>query len=299
MATLFSSTLLPDNSTDVHFQAWAMFFENALVTTGGWQISTDTGQTPPATLVHPTVGNTKKGFRVYRLSDGGPVMYMRIDYGSSSAANTPGIWITLGTSTDGAGNIVAPYWNGGLSAAPNVSANTNVATGAFNSYASCALNRATIAMFVSTNPAYHMVFAIERTQNPSGNDTTDGLLLVYRDGQFSASGMAQARYIWNLGGVQPTAEVGFNYVQTTRNPSETFGGDIGVGVISHFKGLAVQPGKNFLITGSSDVSPESTITMTLYNSLRTYIQLNALAPYKALSGSNALDGSARFLMRYD
>jgi hypothetical protein len=299
MATLFSNTLLPDNSTDVHFQAWAMFFENALVTTGGWQISSDTGQTPPATLVHPTTANTKKGFRVYRLSDGGPIIYMRIDYGSSNAANTPGIWITIGSSTDGAGNIVAPFWNGGISSTPNVSAGSNVASGAFNSYASSALNRATIAMFVSTNPAYHMVFAIERTQNPSGNDTTDGLLLVYRDGQFSSNGMAQARYIANAGGTQPTAEQGLNYILTTKNPSETFGGDIGVGVISHFKGIAMQPGKNFLITGSSDVSAESTITMTLYNGLRTYVQLNALPPYKALSGSNVLDGNARFLMRYD
>lgn len=300
MATNFSNAILPDNSTDANFQAWASFFENTLVGTGGWLVSVETGDTPPGTLSHPTTSNTKKGFRVYRISDGNPVTFvMRIDYGSSSSAAIPGIWVTIGAATNGAGVVTSPLWNGGASAAPNISSAGNVASGAFNSYGSAFTNRASICMFVSANSLYHLCFTIERTKNPSGNDTTDGLLLIYRDGQNTSNGIARNQYISNIGGVQPTTEIGLNYILTRQNPSETFGGDIGVGIISHFKGPAVQPGANMLITNSSDVSAESVVSVGLYNQTRNYVQLNNFPPYKGLVGSNVIDTNARCLMRYD
>jgi hypothetical protein len=47
------------------------------------------------------------------------------------------------------------------------------------------------------------------------------------------------------------------------------------------------------------VSAEATIPITIYSVSRTYVQLNALAPFKALVGTNTLDTNARILMRYD
>jgi len=299
MATKFSASLLPSCSTNALFQAWAQFIEDALVSTGGWQVSTETGETLPGALVAPTAGNQKRGFRVYRMTDAGPSTYMRIDYGSSGATATPGIWITIGPGTNGSGVITAPLWNGGASAAPNVSSNTNIASGTFNSYASASTDRFAMCLFVSGNSAYHMCFTIERTKNSSGGNTTDGLLLVYRDGQTTSNGIAHSRFLINIGGSQPTVETGLSYILSQRSPSETFGGDIQAGIVSHFKGTAQQPGTNILITNASDVSAEGTINVGLYNQTRTYVQLNALPPYQALVGSSVVDGSARILMRYD
>ena len=299
MATKFNASLLPDNSTNARIQAWATFIEDLLVSTGGWQATTETGETLPGALVAPTAGNQKRGFRCYRMTDAGPAVAMRIDFGSSSSTNTPGIWITIGAGTNGSGVITSPIWNGGASAAPNVSSNTNVGSGSFNSYGSASSDRAAFCLFVSSNPAYHLCFMIERTKNSSGGNTTDGLLLLYRDGQSTSNGLAHSRYLINAGGSQPTAENGLAYILTRQNPSETFGGDIGAGIISHFKGFAQQPGTNMLITNSSDVSSEGTISVGLYSQTRTYVQLNAFPPYQSLVGSNVIDSNARILMRYD
>ena len=299
MATIFSNTLVPDNSTAPHFQAWAQFFEDTLVTTGGWFVTSDTGQTLPSALTIPIAGNSKRGYRVYQMSDSGVPVFMRIDFGSSSNQNVPGIWYTIGTGSNGTGTITGVLYNGGASAAPNVSCNTNQTFGPFNSYGSAMAARASIAMFVSSNPAFHFVFTISRTKDSSGADTNDGLLIILRDGQLTSNGIQTSRYIIYAGGVQPTAETGLNYILTTRSPSESFGGDIGVGIVSHFKGLAQQPGTAMLITNSNDVSAESTITATFYGAARTYIQLNAFPPYKGLVGSSVIDSNARCLMRYD
>jgi hypothetical protein len=302
MATRFSTALIPDNSTDAKFIAWAQFIEDTLVTTGGWTLSTETGETPPASLLHPTVANTKKGFRIYKMSDAlqatAPV-FMRVDYGGANGPNVPGIWITIGTGSNGAGVITGILYNGGASSTPNVASQTFIASGAFNSYGSAGSNRASIAMFVSTAQAYHFVFTIERSKDTAGNDTADGLMMVYREGPQSATSMTHTRYMTMIPGTQPTAELGLSYVLTRQNPSETFGGDIGVGVISHFKGLAQQPGVNFLIMNSVDASAESTVTVTMYTVTRTYIHLNALSVNKALAGSVVVDANARCLLRYD
>ncbi len=302
MATNFSTTLLPDNSTDARFQAWAQFIETTLVTAGGWVVSLESGDTLPSALVHPTVGNSKKGFRVYKMSDvlqsTAPV-FMRVDFGSAGAANTPGIWLTIGNSSNGSGTITGILFNGGSSAAPTVSSNSSVGSGSFNSYGSAGTNRAAIGMFVSGNAAYHLVLTIGRSKDANGNDNADGLMLVYRDGAASSTSLTHTRYLTMIPGTQPSVELGLSYVLTTKNPSETFGGDIGIGVISHFKGLAQQPGTNMLIVNSSDVSAETTATVSMYGVNRTYMQLNVLAVLKALAGSSANDAGARCLMRYD
>jgi hypothetical protein len=303
MATRFSSLLFPDNSTDANFRAWAQFFEDTLVTTGGWQLSTEAGETAPAALAHPTNTNQKRGFRVYKMADSLQAsypVYIRIDYGSSAQSpNGPGIWYTIGTGSNGSGTITGILFNGGLAAQAQVCCSNFVSTGAFNSYGSSMPARAAIAMFVSGNSAYHFVFIISRTKSSQGVDNSDGLLITYRDGINISNGIAHCQYLAFLGGVQPVVESGMNYILSRQNPGQSFGGDIGVGVPSHFKGVAMQPGTNFLITNSGDLTPEATISIDMYGTIRTYVQLNALPPYKALSAGSIVDTNARCLMRYD
>src|SRR5580765_2177935 len=103
MATRFSTTLKPDVNTDAIFRAWAQFIEDTFVTTGGWLVSTETGNTLPANLAHPTSTNQKKGFRVYKMNDSLQATYpifIRIDYGSGNNGPNPGIWVTIGTGSD-------------------------------------------------------------------------------------------------------------------------------------------------------------------------------------------------------
>lgn len=299
MSTRTSASLLPINDTDAHFQAWATFIEDTLVTTGGWVRSTETGETAPGSLVHPTVANTKKGFRVYKMNDAlqstNPV-FMRIDYGSGAAANVPGIWLTIGTGSDGAGTITGIVWNGGASSTPNIGNGSSVSSLTNNSYGSADTNRATIALFTQANANYPLIFGIERTKDATGADTGDGLLLAYNA---LSTTLNTSRFIILTPGSQPTAETGLSYILSRQNPSETFGADIGCGILIHFKGIAQQPGTNWMLVNSSDVSAEGQFTMTLYGNTRTYQHLNAMNPTKALAGSSSSDTNARCGMRYD
>jgi hypothetical protein len=302
MATRFSSALLADNSTDANFRAWAQFIEDTLVTTGGWVVTSDTGQTAPASLAHPTTGNTKQGYRIYRMNDSLQSTYpvfMRIDFGSYTGVNTPAFWVTIGTGSSGTGTITGILWNGGaLTNAPVAGGNS---VSANNSYGSAATGRASMGLFVTASGTFGMMFTIERTKSSAGADTGDGLLLVYSDAAVSAGNMNTSRYIIYAVGGQPTAEAGLSYILTRMNPTETFTpGDVGVGVIIHFKGVAQQPGMNVVITNSNDVAAEGSFSISIYGASRIYQNLNAgPKPYKALAGAGTLDNNARVNIRYD
>jgi hypothetical protein len=297
MATRFSNSVSPANDTNAHFQGWAQFFEDTLVTTGGWVVTADTGQTLPSALAIPA-GNVKAGYRIYRMADAlqatSPV-FMRIDFGASANSVVPGFWVTIGTGSNGSGTITGILFNGGVVGTPTVANSGNSVT-ALNSYGSASTGRATMAIGVGTNNATSLIFCIERTKDSLGADTGDGLLLLYNS---VTSAINSSRYIIMAGGTQPALESP-SYILTASNPSQTFApGDIGVGVVIHMKGIAQQPGANMMIVNSADVAAEGSFSLTLYGATRTYQHCNAIPPYKALAGSGGIDTNARCCIRYD
>lgn len=311
MATRFSSTLVSDITTDARFRANAQFVEDTLVTTGGWLLSTETGDTAPGSLAHPTAINTKKGFRVYKTNDGLTQVYMRIDYGSTAAAsgNGFGMWITLGTGSDGAGTLSGVFFNGGGSTQATVGAsNTTGTTGAVNSYGSADTGRVHLGMFVSTTAANIVVFSLERTKDSTGADTSDGILISARItgstsiwASVAVSGCIECSVCALVaGGTQPTSEYGLSFILTRNNPSETFGNPVGVGLIQHFKGASVQPGVGLCAVNSSDVSAEGSFTQTIYGATRTYQHINSLSAAVPTSATVATArSSSRVCIRYD
>ena len=313
MATRFDATLVSDMTTDARFRAAAGFVEDTLVTTGGWLVSTETGDTAPASLAHPTVANTKKGFRVYKTNDGLTQIYMRIDYGGSGATSGNGfaMWLTIGTGSDGAGGITGKIFDHGSATGPTIaSATATVAgnTGAVNSYGSASTGRVALGMFISSTAGNIIAFSLERTKDATGSATSDGLLLTGTMGNTTngfgltpvASSVDFTQYLITAGGTQPTVELGLNYVLTRNNPSETFGSDIGTGIIIHFKGASQQPGLGMLVVNSSDVSAEGNFTQTVYGATRTYQHLNSLQPCRPTTAAAATTNSAqRICIRYD
>lgn len=316
MAKRFSQDLHPysgigDTPAHSSIRAWAQFFEDTLVATGGWIVTTDTGQTLPSALNGVGTANTKSGYRIYRMNDALQATYpvfMRIDFGGGiNLGNSPGIWPTIGTGSNGAGVITGILWNGGSVAQPPVLTGGNSITQVTNSYGSAALNRASIALFITSaggGTAYPLIFTIGRTKDAQGSDTGDGLLLVYTNLGQSPNMLAHSRYIVYAGGVQPFQENGLSYIITQQNPTQTFApGDVGVGIVIHFKGVSQQPGTNILITNNSDVSNEGTIRLILYNAVKTYVQLSTLPAGKAFAGqafnSITQDTNSRILMRWD
>lgn len=309
MATRFDSTLVTDTSTDARFRAIAQFIEDTFVTTGGWVLSTETGDTAPGSLSHPTAANQKKGFRVYKTNDGLTQVFIRVDYGSGAASTNFGIWLTIGTGSDGAGTITGIVFNGGaLTTATVTQSQNNTAgnTNATNSYGSADTGRIQLGLFISTTASTEFVLSLERTKDTSGNDTSTGLLLTFTSGGSSplpanlTNCVAATMYLILAGGTQPTPEYGLSFVLSRANPSETFGGDIGTGVVLHFKGVVQQPGIGVCVVNSSDVSAEGNFTQTLYGSSHTYQHLNAIqagVPTSATAASART--SSRIAIRYE
>lgn len=314
MATRFSNTLRCDSAVAANIQAWAQFIEDTLVTTGGWVVTSDTGQTLPASLPACTGVSQKKGYRIYRMNDSlqsvSPV-FMRLDFGSGSyagAGQNPGIWPTIGTGSDGTGNITGKLWDGGSITNPPVCSTISASQAAIatNSYGSAGTNRFSIGLFIQTTNTLPMVFTMERTKDASGVDTSDGLLLVYTDPSLSGGGgttnaLSFSRYIQYPVGPQPAAEWGLSYALTTQNPTQTFGGTIGAGIIIHFKGIAQQPGTNVVIVNAADMSAEGSMSLIIYGATRTYQHMNVVIPMKALISNITVppDPNARVCIRYD
>jgi hypothetical protein len=302
MATRFSNTVTDDSTTDAKFRAWVQFIEDTLVTTGGWVVTADTGQMVISTVLHPTSVNQKMGYRVYRMADAlqatAPV-FVRFDFGGATQAACVGIWITIGMGSDGAGNITPMLFNGGASGTPTTGTFNSFLASAVNSYGSADTNRFSFGLFCHSSQNVGCGFMLERSKSSTGADTADGLLFIYNS--TSASNFNSSRYIICAYGPQPGADTALSYILSNTNPCQILSpGNIGVGLVTCYKGIAQQPGMNVAIVGSADVSAEGTFSMTIYGQTRTYQQLNSsLKPFKALVASGSNDTNARVCMRYD
>ena len=99
--------------TDARFRALASFVSDNL-TAGGLPKTADTGQINLATVTRPAV-NTSGGYEIRRFDDAlqatKPVFF-KIEYGTGAGSPGTGIsfWLTIGTGSDGAGNITGTFF---------------------------------------------------------------------------------------------------------------------------------------------------------------------------------------------
>lgn len=110
-----------DNSTDAAFRAWGSALSAAMQSCG-LQQSADTGQIDWSTVTVPTTNDTSGGYEIYQFTDGlqatSPV-FIKIEYGAGinqtgieyGGYGYPQMWITVGPSTDGAGNMTGVTTN--------------------------------------------------------------------------------------------------------------------------------------------------------------------------------------------
>ena len=106
-----SFTYKPRQDSDANFNLWANRFSTALSDAGMVQTA-DTGQTSftgSPTITRPGT-NTSAGYQIWRLptaiagSPGGQ-LYFKFGFGTGGASNQIGVFLTVGTDTDGAGNL--------------------------------------------------------------------------------------------------------------------------------------------------------------------------------------------------
>ncbi len=102
-------------ATDASFRDWGSELDYNLTLAGLLQTD-DTGQIDWATVAVPVVNNTAAGYTVWQFNPAIDTLqlttpiYLKLEYGRGGNANTPMMWITVGTGSDGAGNITGTFF---------------------------------------------------------------------------------------------------------------------------------------------------------------------------------------------
>jgi hypothetical protein len=301
VATQFSNTLFPSNAADANFRAWVQFIHDLFTVTGGWVQTGDTGQANPATISTGavTTANTKFGYIIYRMDDAlqatAPV-FVRVDFGNGVAISAPGMWFTIGTGSDGSGNITTPRFTPLASA--TIGAGTASTTGTHTSYGSADTNRICAGLFnLSGQPTRVAAFNLERTHDANGNDTDYGLIFNHGAAATPTQRFLLSNVIVMGSAPQPPQDSGLNYILPSEDPG-TFGADIGVGIHIPIAGLALYPAKGAGCVKLSSFAVDGSFPMTLYGSSITYIVL-ATGVRSGINTTGTVDPSVRAIVRFD
>ncbi len=182
--TASSSTVdVSSFSTDAKFRTWGLAISSALTASGLTQTA-DTGQINWTTVLRPTAAITKAGYEVWRFNDSLQAtrpIFLKIEYGSNNHASgqNPGLWLTVGTATDGAGTVsgmglpvVALF-----SASTVASTNTTALVGAAYSTAAGAMSL--LGGLLAMTTIHPGCWTVSRTCDSSGVPTGDGVSVSY------------------------------------------------------------------------------------------------------------------------
>lgn len=205
--TTSAPTITFDNTSDATFRAWGLAISTALQAVGLTK-TTDTGQIDFTTVLTPGTANLARGYEMYRLTDSlnatKPV-FMKIEYGSGSAATYPGVWITFSNLTNGAGTLT-----GLLTCTRKQHFGVGSATGQpcyFASDGSYLTMLLAPALYTSNASGFFlMVLLFDRSRDSAGAITNDGF--HYFSTQAQASSVVQRYNAQQFG----FAGVGANFI---------------------------------------------------------------------------------------
>lgn len=333
MAVFLQTSLsVPNSGSNAQFRAWGTYVRDAIMNCGFTMVGT--GNIDWTTVAAPTLTNTPSGFEVYQFNDTlqatNPVFF-RIGYGSAGGANRPSLWLQVGRGHNGTGTITA---NGGaLTANVQVTRNSDDTSG--NSFWSYIAGRSDgafgylcLALWTNktntsisggfpaapkdTTTPMGTLLSIERTKDANGNDTSDGVLLLYHAG---ASTTYNQQYVGNTANSNVSSSIGVltpgngplvgssrTAGSLTKLPAQRWG----IYPIFHDKKGAFQyPGKNVLVAyDATDTVTDhygETWNPTQYGALRSMIYHGGSVFSSVTAGGVARLSSSNchFITRYD
>lgn len=182
MATSAAYSAAPNNgvaTTGTEIRAWVQAVHDALVAVGLVQTA-DTGQVMISTMTNPAAPNTAAGYEVWRFSDALQAthpLFLKIEYGragNTSSPGSPGMWLTVGKSSDGAGVIGSVILARiGLG---TVSGTGTADTTARDVYASSGDgSMLALILGVGSTATVLPAFVLDRSRDSTGAPTADGI----------------------------------------------------------------------------------------------------------------------------
>lgn len=201
MSTRVTGGLTFTNNSDVNFRIWATELDAAIIA-AGWVDNNDTGSVTISALVVPAAG-VSAGFRVYKMNDAlaaSSPCYMKVEFTTDSGSSgVPGLYITIGTGTNGSGTLT-----GNVSTRQHLKANGNYTTAVSFAYSSGSTSRFGFFMGIpgdTANPSPKFFISVSRFQDENGADTAEGFVLVLAWKSANGVGTASTiQFVPKLGG---------------------------------------------------------------------------------------------------
>lgn len=294
-----SYSAAPSLASGTAFNAWGGGLSTALAAVGLTKTG-DTGQITWSNGVSlPGGADTFIGYEVWRFNDAlqsSSPIYFRIDYGSSwLATGDPGIKVTVGTGSDGAGNLT-----GNLSTACYAGAGANSATAQTN-YVSSDGSRVNVVLFAGATVNVCCGFYIERLKNNSGAATSGGVDIFAFGYKANGVGTAAAFQQWlcdaNVGLTNPFIPATTPLCAMPSSGTGTFGANVGLYPIVPIQGYAGYPTMGALTFFTADINTSGTsLSITMYGSSHTFITATNMPTMPSLNANTTSWGVA---MRYE
>lgn len=278
--TAFTYTSAPNNASSATFRAWGSLI-GPNIETGGWVKTSDTGQINWTTVDLPASINTSAGYEIYRMNDSLQATapcFMKLEFGTGSATSSPAIWITIGTGSDGSGNITGAL----LTRYQMVGTGNHITS---SCYLGIASNRLSVVLWASAN--YCLSFSLERTHNSSGADDATGFLFF-----FAKQGSRASAYLPNSGSI-PAMQTAWNSC-VPPSGSGALAPDIFTYPVRCWRPGETMPSFNTIAYVSTDFSNLVTINVTGYDGVsRTYLTLGSIL------GNSTYGGTGYVAWRYE
>lgn len=271
------------NDTDANFRLWVAAII-AAITAGGLVQTADTGQINTATVTRPLAANTVQGYAIFRSNDASGGLnnfYFKIEFGSGSAAATPGIWLTVGWGSDGAGAIT-----GNASTRTQLQPASSSATPIDSNFASGTGYLCFGLWIASSGTGPSVIISIERTRDLSG--AVEDQVFIYAGANTSVSINHVIPRSGSIPTQDTTAGAGWRVVSSV---AATYGGNKGIGTLAPQKGGWLMESMNLFNGNTTDFATgQMQYSITVYGGSHTYISSGA---------TGNLTTGGRPLLRYE
>ena len=190
--------LVCSNSNATNYVAWASAVSNWL-RTAGWTNTADTGQLNGAGAnnwagVSTVPGSGAFYYEIFKPGDALTAFYLKLEYGNfTSQTNSPMLAVSIGTGTDGAGNLTGQVTTRTLLA--TTSPGSPSATTTYECNFSGNTGQVAVMMWRNSGGNNQQLFAIQRSLNASGVATSSYVTiwgLGYNGGGTQPSGFQQS-----------------------------------------------------------------------------------------------------------
>lgn len=283
------TSVVSNTSSDATWRSEMTSIHNAIIAVGLVQTA-DTGQINLSTAVRAAV-STPVGYEIFAFNDALQAtypVYIKVEYGMGTSSNYPGIWITVGNSTDGAGTL-----NGYKTSRYYLSTGGTSTTG--SSGVSGSTNRLTLAWYYNAGTNLANWCSIERLQDASGADTSSGFVYVQASRSAGASG--NFNQVVYYSGAQPPASAYIGTLMPNMPTATTWvvGADTGTGPIVPI-GWGVHPSiQGGLTYFNADLASGNTYSISTYGSAKTFLAIGS----SNISTMAGLATTATILSRWD